>query len=210
MPPDRARLHLLPSPTPARAVSAGTAAPDGAPAGAEQGPVQLVPERDFEPLYAQHFEFVWRSLRLLGVEESALADATQDVFSVVARQLSSFQGRSSLRTWVFGIAQHTAANHRRRRARKQEPLRPVSDTLPSAEPSPHAHAEGREAAELIVHFCSELEESRRAVFVLGLLEGVPAQDIAALLGLPLNTVYTRMHTLRKALQRRLEEREREP
>src|SRR4051812_31392594 len=191
MPPERARLELISSQRPA---------------GDEPAPVDL----HFEDLYARQFEFVWRSLRLLGVEEAALPDVTQDVFSTVARQLASFQGRSSVRTWVFGIAQHTASNHRRQRGRKQAPLQPLVETLMASEPSPHAHVEGQEAADLIVRFCAELEESRRAVFVLGLLEGVPAPEIAALLDLPLNTVYSRMHALRHTLRRRLEEREVEP
>lgn len=191
MPPERARLELISSQREVGAPLART-------------------ELDFEDLYARHFEFVWRSLRLLGVEEAALPDVSQDVFSTVARQLATFQGRSSLRTWVFGIAQHTASNHRRQRGRKQDPLQPLAETLVANEPSPHAQAEGREAADLIVRFCAELEESRRAVFVLGLLEGVPAPEIAALLELPLNTVYSRLHSLRQALRRRLEARELEP
>jgi RNA polymerase sigma-70 factor, ECF subfamily len=198
MPPERARIALVPS---------QLAAAPLRDAGAEQPGSVAVNALAFEQLYAQYFEFVWRSLRMLGVEQAALADVSQDVFSAVARQLSSFEGRSSLRTWVFGIAQHMASNHRRRRARKLDRLQPLTDAHPGSEPSPHAHAEGREAADLIVRFCAELEESRRAVFVLGLLEGVPALEIAALLELPLNTVYTRMHALRQALKRRLEERE---
>jgi len=198
MPPERARIALVPSqPAAAPLRDAGAEAPGSVAVNA------LV----FEQVYAQHFEFVWRSLRMLGVEQAALADLSQDVFSTVARQLSSFEGRSSLRTWVFGIAQHLASNHRRRRARKLDRLQPLTDAHAGNEPSPHAHAEGREAADLVVRFCAELEESRRAVFVLGLLEGVPAAEIAALLELPLNTVYTRMHALRHALKRRLDERE---
>jgi RNA polymerase sigma-70 factor (ECF subfamily) len=162
---------------------------------------------DFDAVYNGHFEFAWRSLRLLGVGPDALDDAVQDVFSAVARQLGGFEGRSSLRTWVFGIVQNIASNHRRRRVRKLEPLDALNDGVVSGEPTPHAHAEGRDTADLVVRFCSELEEGRRSVFVLGLLEGVPAGEIAALLGVPLNTVYSRMHALRQELKARLEQRE---
>jgi len=199
MPPERAQIRMVPRPS-------GGLAPACPVAGAERQEPDASSER-FERLYAEHFEFVWRSLRLLGVEESALADVTQDVFGTVARQLSSFEGRSSLRTWVFGIVENTAANHRRRRARKLDRLQPLDEEHPAGDPSPHARAEGKEAADLIVRFCAELEDGRRAVFVLGLLEGVPAAEIAASLGLPVNTVYTRMHALRQALKQRLEERE---
>jgi RNA polymerase sigma-70 factor (ECF subfamily) len=162
---------------------------------------------DFEAVYAEHFQFVWRSLRLLGVASASLDDAAQDVFGAIARQLPDFEGRSSLRTWVFGITQNVASNHRRTRSRKLDRLEPLDDGIECREPTPHAHAEGREAAELVVRFCAELDESRRTVFVLGVLEGVPAAEIASLLGIALNTVYTRIHSLRHALRARIDGRE---
>ena len=177
------------------------------PKGSGPGLLEAAARRDFAQVYEEHFEFVWRSLRLLGVQRDALDDVSQDVFSAVARQLGRFEGRSSLRTWVFGIAQNIASNHRRLRARKLDLLEPLAEPFVSPEPSPHAHTEGREAADAILKFCDGLEESRRTVFVLGLLEGVPAPEIAALLGIPINTVYSRVRTLRDALERHLSEHE---
>ena len=179
----------------------------------ERAPVLASPS--FEAVYEGNLAFVWRSLRMLGVPSDGLDDAAQDVFGVVARQLPAFEGRSSLRTWVFGITQNVASNHRRKHARKHAPLESLDDAacrsdlevLASREPTPHAHAEGREAANLVMSFCAELEESRRAVFVLGVLEGVAAPENAELLGLALNTVYTRIHAMRQALRERLRARE---
>jgi RNA polymerase sigma-70 factor, ECF subfamily len=176
----------------------------------EVPPLDAQARRDFARVYEEQFEFVWRSLRLLGVRRDALDDVSQDVFSTVARQLGRFEGRSSLRTWVFGIVQNIASNHRRARVRKHDRLEPFDGHVVSPDPSPLAHTEGREAADAILEFCEGLEESRRAVFVLGLLEGVPAPEIAALLGIPLNTVYSRMRTLREGLERHLSKREVEP
>src|SRR5262245_22149852 len=73
---------------------------------------------DFEDVYERHFDFVWRSLRLLGVPPEAVEDATQDTFSVVSRRLARFEGRSSLRTWLFAILQRVVANHARMGRRK--------------------------------------------------------------------------------------------
>lgn len=166
---------------------------------------------DFDSVYDAHFAFVWRSLRALGVGCEALDDAAQDVFGTVARRLAGFEGRSSLRTWLFGIAQNVAANHRRWHARKGNRWEPLSDgaseRIASGEPTPQAHAEHKEAADFVVQFSAELEEPQRAVFVLGLLEGVPATEIASLLGVPVNTVYSRMHTLRRELKSRMARRE---
>ena len=60
-------------------------------------------ERDFADVYAEHFDFVWRTVRRLGVPERSLDDAAQDVFIVVHRRLPDFEGRSSIRSWVFAI-----------------------------------------------------------------------------------------------------------
>jgi RNA polymerase sigma-70 factor (ECF subfamily) len=181
----------------------------------------------FEDVYERYFEFVWRSLRMLGVAHASLDDAVLDVFGAISRQLPRFEGRSSLRTWVYGITQYTAANHRRAMRRKSAPLEPLhlylergylergregghQSGLESAEPRPDAHAEARQLADVIQGFCDELDEGRRTVFVLGLLEEVPAAEIAELLAIPVNTVYSRKRALERALRDRLEQHERGP
>jgi RNA polymerase sigma-70 factor (ECF subfamily) len=161
----------------------------------------------FESIYEQHFDFVWRSLRLLGVPPEAVEDATQDVFSVVSRQLAQFEGRSSLRTWLFGVVQRVAANHRRKARRKLHQLAPLDDTAISHEPTPHSHAEAAQAIDVVQRFCATLDDERRAVFVLALLEELPAPEVSQALDIPINTVYSRVRSLREGLRRMLEERE---
>lgn len=160
----------------------------------------------FEVVYAEQFHFVWRSLRLLGVDPEGLEDAAQDVFSVVSRQLAGFEGRSSMRTWLFAILQRVAANHRRTRRRKLQQLEPLDESLVDEEPTPHAHAEATEVLAVIERFCSGLDDEWRAVFVLSLLENIPAHEVAHALGVPLNTVYSRVRSLREGLRRALASR----
>jgi RNA polymerase sigma factor (sigma-70 family) len=96
----------------------------------------------------------------------------------------------------------------RRKNAPLEPLHPgIESGLASAEPSPDAQAEARQLAGVIQRFCDELDEGRRAVFVLGLLEEVPAAEIAELLAIPVNTVYSRKRALERALRERLEQHE---
>ena len=87
----------------------------------------------FEDVYEEHFEFVWRSVRRLGVPEAALDDAVQDVFVVVHRRGSEFEGRSSVRTWLFGIVVHVARAYRRRRA-----IENAADPDTLADPGPRS------------------------------------------------------------------------
>lgn len=162
---------------------------------------------DFEDVYERHFDFVWRSLRLLGVRPEVVEDVTQDTFSVVSRQLASFEGRSSLRTWLFAILQRVAANHRRTARRKLTPLVPLAEELAAQGPTAHARAEAAQAIDMIQRFCDTLDMERRAVFVLALLEELPAPEVAQVLEIPINTVYSRVRSLRDGLRRALEERE---
>lgn len=178
---------------------------EGVPARAA-GAAAVAPH-DFDDVYERHFDYVWRSLRLLGVPPEAVEDATQDTFSVVSRQLARFEGRSSLRTWLFAILQRVAANHRRTARRKLQRLEPLVDGLAAREPTAHARAEAAEAIDRIQSFCDTLDVERRSVFVLALLEELPAPEVAQVLEIPINTVYSRVRNLREGLRRMLEERE---
>ncbi|MEY2935884.1 MAG: hypothetical protein RL033_6633 [Pseudomonadota bacterium] len=165
------------------------------------------PALDFAAIYLEHFDFACRSLRLLGVTPDALEDAAQDVFGVVSRRLVEFNGECALSTWVFAIVQRVAANHRRTQRRKRQPLEPLSPAVAAADPSPEASAQASQAAALVQRFCDGLDDTRRAVFVLALVEQVPPRDIAQLLNVPLFTVYSRIRSLRDQLQRFLEQHE---
>jgi RNA polymerase sigma-70 factor, ECF subfamily len=169
------------------------------------GPACAVPApQDFVQVYGEHFDFACRSLRLLGVGSDAIEDAAQDVFGVVHRRLPEFAGNSSLKTWIFAIVQRVAANHRRARRRKRWALRPLVDEPEAPTGSPEAHAEAREAAARVQAFCDGLDEDRRALLVLALIEDVPARELAPMFGVPLFTVYSRIRSLRAALDRFLQ------
>jgi RNA polymerase sigma-70 factor (ECF subfamily) len=158
-------------------------------------------ELEFEQIYREHFDFACRSLRLLGVATGGLEDAAQDVFGIASRRLVEFEGNSSVKTWIFAIVQRVAANHRRAHRRKQAPLEPLSlEAAAGAGPSPESEAEAAQSAALIQAFCDTLDEGRRALLVLGLIEGVPMRELASSLGIPLQTAYSRIRALRRSLE----------
>ena len=70
-------------------------------------------------IYERHFDFVWRSLRRLGVQAVDLEDAAQDVFVVVHRRLVDFEHRSTLKSWLFGIALRVAKVYRHKATRQR-------------------------------------------------------------------------------------------
>lgn len=159
-----------------------------------------LPSTCFETLYDQYFAFVWRNLRRLGVGEAAVADAAQDVFLVVHRRLSEFEGRSTARTWLFGIVLRVARDHRRRLLRK-EPGQPLDEKLADVRPTPFDDAARTEAARLLEGLLDELDDEQRAVFVLAELEQMTAPEIAQVLSVKLNTVYSRLRLARAAFEK---------
>jgi RNA polymerase sigma-70 factor (ECF subfamily) len=163
----------------------------------------------FDEVYEECVDFVWRGLRSLGVREHALDDAVQDVFVVVHRRLAEFEHRSSIRSWVFGIAMRVARDHRRRERRKGG-LEPLDVDLVDAGPGPMEEAAKAEALREVARVLEALDPDKRAVFVLAELEQWTAPEIAEALGVNVNTVYSRIRTARRefeaAFQRLKEER----
>ncbi len=154
-------------------------------------------------IYDAHADYMFRALRHLGVPDSQLDDAVQDVFLVVLRKSREFEGRSSLRTWLYGIALRVARRYRSKRDRQRR----QQDELPAELPSPHAgpaeQAELGDALQLVQRLLDELSPEQREVFVLTELEQLSAPQIAEILTLNLNTVYSRLRLARQSFQKAL-------
>lgn len=168
---------------------------------AEQ-PDHVLTPRAFPDIYAAYFGFVWRCLRGLGVPERSLDDAAQDVFVAVHRRLPEFRADSSLRTWIYGIVRHVALNQRRGERRRGGVMEHASEPL-SLEPDPHERAQDREAAAFVAEFVATLDEKKRDVFVLGLLEQMTMPEVAETLDVPVNTAYTRLRAVRQEFAKAL-------
>lgn len=157
----------------------------------------------FEALYHQHFAYIWRALRCLGIPASAIDDAAQEVWVVVHRRLPEFEGRSQLKTWLFGIALNV--NRNRRRSLRRRPLEhELPQEIATSAHDPALEHEGREAWQRVSAFLGTLDESRREVFVCCLLQGLSAPEAAELTGLPLATIYDRVRALRRSFKSWLE------
>lgn len=146
-------------------------------------------------LYREHFDLVWRALRRLGVPLAMVDDATQDVFMVVRRRLSEIEASSKKRGWIYGIAVHMARYYRRKASRAYSEVTEAC-LVDEHSRDPVEHAEDRQALELVYSALGKLSDAHREVFVLSDIEELSAPDIAVLLNLPLNTVYSRLRHAR--------------
>jgi RNA polymerase sigma-70 factor (ECF subfamily) len=166
----------------------------------------------FDDVYERHIDFVWRILRRLGVPARSLDDAAQDVLLVVHRRLGSFDGRAPLRRWLAGICVRVARQEYRTRRRRQPEMLDRAgwidvDSLPNDASLASTQAERRERIELLYELMSALDAPKREVFVLAELEQMTGPEIAEILGVPLNTVYSRLREARIRFERELANRE---
>src|SRR5262249_15736947 len=99
---------------------------------------------DFAEVFRTYRADVWRTLRYFGVDERDLEDVGQEVFITVHRQLPGFEGRSSLRVWLYGIARRVAANARRSAARRRTEAIDLAKQV-SEETEPDRQIENRQA-----------------------------------------------------------------
>ncbi|MCX4248090.1 RNA polymerase sigma factor [Paraliomyxa miuraensis] len=160
---------------------------------ASSGDVQWVVDA-----YRQYFRSVWALLGRLGVPEASLEDVTQEVFLVLHRRRGEFRQDSSVRTWLHGIALHTARRHREkldRRRRKAEALPPETEP-----PTPEAEVGQRLALQRLDRLLGQLHDEQREVFVLAEIAELSSPEIAELLGVKLNTVYSRLRLARRHLR----------
>ena len=145
---------------------------------------------DFDAVYHREFAYVWRTLGRLGVPQADLADGVHDVFVVVYRRWAEIDPARPIRPWLFGIARKTAASRRR----KDRDV--VSDEI-----EPTAATDDRAAQrDLLWRMLAELDEDRRAVVILHDIEGHTGADIARMLGIPANTVHSRLRLARAELR----------
>ena len=179
-------------------MAADTSATAGAAPRTSSDP-RLDTDRELAEVYRAHHAFVRRSLIRLGVPEQRVADAVHDVFMVVARRLEEFEGRASIRTWLFAIAIRVARGLRRDVARERRRKASVEQASAGARQEP---PDARvEAAKTLRDFLGRLDEEKRAVFIMAELEGMTAPEIAAAVGIKISTVYSRLRLARERLDR---------
>jgi RNA polymerase sigma-70 factor (ECF subfamily) len=170
-------------------------------------PLVPVEPLTFEGLYEEYFDFTWRVLRNLVGHPRGLDDAVQEVWTVVHRRLAAFEHRSSVPTWLFGIALNVARNQQRTETKHR-----ALELLPEALSEPGADAEAthgtQETWRSLSRFLEALQEQDRAIFVSNLIEGLSASETADALGLKVAIVYQRVRTLRRLARDWLELHER--
>jgi RNA polymerase sigma-70 factor (ECF subfamily) len=153
---------------------------------------------DLGAIFDEHFQYVWATLRRLGVREADREDLVHEVFLKVHSRIADYDTSRPIRPWLFGFAYRVAADHHRLARHRVEVLGVHADAPAAAAPADEGVAASEERA-LLLDALQTIELDRRAVLVMHDVDEVPIPEIAHLLDVPLNTAYSRLRLARQQL-----------
>jgi RNA polymerase sigma-70 factor (ECF subfamily) len=167
----------------------------------EPGTERPSPER-IGQLVREHYSFVWRLLRRLGLGEGDADDAAQQVFLVASGRLSSVEPARE-RSFLYGVALNVGARARRSLGRRREEPLEAAGERAAREPNAEQVLERREARALLDQLLDEMPEELRVVFVLFELEELSTPEIAELCAIPVGTAASRLRRARDDFDERV-------
>lgn len=147
-------------------------------------------------------------LRVAGDATDA-EDAVQETFVDVLRGIAGFRGEARLTTWIFRIAIRVATRVRNRRVRRGHASFEAVEWPAASTADPSTSAQQRENAARILAAIGRLPAAQRTVLALAALDELPQTEVAAILGVPVGTVYSRLNAARARLRDELALNQRE-
>ena len=159
---------------------------------------------DIGEAYREHGPFIARVLEKLTGRGPHVDDLLQDTFIVAHKKKNQFEGRSTLRTWLYGIAKNRCMHHNRGLARFLNFKERLQRQPEAPGDTPHDALERTSKRQKLESYILAMTFKQREVFVLYELEEMAGQDIAAMLQIPLGTVWTRLHKARKVFQAKVD------
>ena len=158
------------------------------------------PVPSFQQLCETYLAFVWRCARAFGSASNEIDDVVQDVFLVVQRRHAELTDAAVARSWIYGITRRMVSTHRRRRRRHDSEAPLDVDDLGSTDQSPLAAAEQQGQVRVLSALLEKLDERKREVFVLSEILEMSGREISETIGVPMNTVYSRLRAAREEFE----------
>jgi RNA polymerase sigma-70 factor (ECF subfamily) len=153
----------------------------------------------FRSLFDREFNYVWTSLRRLGVSDADGEDLANEVFFRVFERLDEYDPARPIKPWLFAFCARVASDWRRQARHRREVVGVNDEAAPSAEPGADERLRLVERQALLDEALSCLDDDKRAVLVLHDLDEVPIPAIAQALGVPVSTAYSRLRLARGEL-----------
>ncbi len=158
---------------------------------------------DVGRLFDLHAPFLLRVVERLAGSGPHVEDVVQEVFLIAHRKRRALEGHTEPRAWLYRTATHVVRHHQRAFARRRRLADAVAaeggglDPARFATQGPEERLAARQQSEAIRAIVLDLPLKQREVFVLFELECLEGKEISELLGVPTNTVWTRLHHARK-------------
>ncbi len=155
-----------------------------------------------DELYQQYAADVKRWARHLAGPRADVEDLLHDVFVIAVRRRFTFRGNANVRTWLFRITHHVVRNRRRRGFIRALLFRRHEDHLLATAPTPatpQEEIERRERHGQLYGALDRLPDCYRTTLILYELEGLSGEEVAELTGVPVGTVWVRLHRGRSRL-----------
>lgn len=161
-------------------------------------------EQAFRKLFESELQYVWNTLRYLGVHERDVRDVCHEVFVTVFQRFDECDPSRPLRPWLFVMAYHAASNYRRLARHRREVHHDEFDVQDDSR-SADELLEERRRVQLLLRALDAMALDKRAVLVMHDMDGVAVPEIAEHLGIPLNTAYSRLRLARQELEKAVRE-----
>jgi len=156
----------------------------------------------FEKVFSEHAPYVFRVLPRLGVGSADVDDVAQEVFLAVHHGLAQFEGRSRVRTWIYGICLRVAGNYRRKAHRRRE-VRGLDIETP-VDADQGVALDRAQSRTLLEAALDGLSDPKRQVFVLYEIEELSMAEVAQAADVPLFTAYARLYAARREMRQAIE------
>jgi RNA polymerase sigma-70 factor (ECF subfamily) len=151
-------------------------------------------------LYARHQRALFRYLCQLTPDSGLAEEILQDTIVAAWQGAASFEGRSTVQTWLFAVARRQAHNALRRRGLPPFADEDALDVVVDPEPGPEERALQQSDVVELGRAMSGLSLLHREVLVLNFLHGLSYEEIATVVDVPIGTVKSRLSNAKRALR----------
>lgn len=157
----------------------------------------------FEAVYRNEIGWLLHTLRRLGVPSAELEDVAHDVFVAVHRNFAGYDPTRPLKPWLFAFAFRKVKDHRALARNRYETAAPI-EHAPDATAGADEQLDAARLRAVLLRVLDELDFDKRSIVVMHDVDGMPVPAIAQILGVPVNTAYSRLRLARAEFERHLE------
>lgn len=154
-----------------------------------------------EEIYDQHYTFVWRVARRLGVSDAALDDVVQEVFMVIHRRRHELDMTGSIPALLYGVTRRVASRARDVAKQREDRLTLIEPPTAAASDDPESRASLEERAAVVRDALEAMDEDKRVMFLLTEVEGMSIVEAAAVVDANVNTAHSRARAARELVQK---------